>query len=1161
VTVTNKGQGTSTNIGISFEMFLDDSIRVHPIQGCSTLGRFVTCNFTASLASGASLSRDFIFIAQSPGTTQIKAKVFANETDTDSTNDSATQTTTVRSQADLSVSLTPSTESLGVDREFTYAVKVKNNGPNPATSTLLEIRLPANTHLLAAVAGCSRAPSNRDMECQMGTLASGEERSLQIRLRPTARGTNSMRASVSSTAFDPSTDNNTARKTIDVQDVPRPANNNFNAAQALQGEHININGTNVNATVETVYIPYDPNVGERFHAGKAASKSVWYIWISPAKRGQVAITTAGSNFDTLLEVREVIPNQTIMPVVAKDDDGGGNRTSAVAFTYNPETIYYIAVDGYNGASGDITFKLDVTLFEDPGDYRVQQRITGFSPAFACAENSDPNDIICGKNRDANGFLILTVKGVNFTNTSQVRIDGKPLKGFDRNGAPANGFTEFISSTELRAHIPPNPPLLIQKIDQIGVFTPVTLNTAILSKLGMQPVLSDLKDFLAVATNVGLLSVVQLRNATIPPGATQTVCGNTQFNKAGEETCLELVNFGFSPVTVSPTWFAAVAYCQVAANNNSLQCATDLANGKIIGSQFAINPLTVNAPSKITIRQRTDLPPGTTSFGTVKVLMEGGKLVGLDGGTLVGNDGGTMVAAGAGNLVGNDGNSMVAAGGLNLIGNDGGTMVAAGGGNLIGNDGGTITHGITSSPAQKSGKQEDSGTSTRPSLGGQRTGGALSPLKSSDVSKSSTGFFVARSSGGQEPTVTIHTDEVMGETYAILEFTLDETSTPKASNVAGLAFAIALDPAVVQLQSTNINVNEGAGSVTLNVVRTGDASGPASFDFATSDTAGLTSCNPTVGGQTGKASERCDFATSLGTVSFAAGETTRSITIPIVDDTHSEGAETFTLTIGNATGAAIQMPSAATITIEDNDSALPSSNPLDGVSFFIRQQYLDFLGRTPDPTGFQNWMATLQGCPGGGYGTNNPTCDRIHIAQSTFQSEEFQTRGYWAYRFYEVAYGRRPNYAEFIPEMALVGGPKSPQEEALSKDQYMQAFVLRPEFTQKYGSLTDDTAFVDALLQAAGLANLSIRGSLISGLQSGQKTRAQVLREIVETKDVEDKFYVRGFVSMMYYGFLRRDPDPTGFQNYVNQLNQTWDPRKVTFDFIYSPEYMGRFGKP
>ena len=109
---------------------------------------------------------------------------------------------------------------------------------------------------------------------------------------------------------------------------------------------------------------------------------------------------------------------------------------------------------------------------------------------------------------------------------------------------------------------------------------------------------------------------------------------------------------------------------------------------------------------------------------------------------------------------------------------------------------------------------------------------------------------------------------------------------------------------------------------------------------------------------------------------------------------------------------------------------------------ITQQYIDFLGRLPDSTGFNNWVATLNGCPNGGFGEfDNPTCDRVHVSAGFFLSAEFQGRGYFAYRFYEVALDRRPTYSEFVPDMAVVGGPQSPESEALSKATYTDAWML------------------------------------------------------------------------------------------------------------------------
>jgi hypothetical protein len=69
-----------------------------------------------------------------------------------------------------------------------------------------------------------------------------------------------------------------------------------------------------------------------------------------------------------------------------------------------------------------------------------------------------------------------------------------------------------------------------------------------------------------------------------------------------------------------------------------------------------------------------------------------------------------------------------------------------------------------------------------------------------------------------------------------------------------------------------------------------------------------------------------------------------------------------------------------------------------------------------------------------------------------------------------------------------------------------------------------------------------------------------LSGIVQSKEVEDKFFIRAFVAMQYFGYLRRDPDTTGFNNWVSAL--TNDPnnfRHMIFGFLFSDEYRGRFG--
>jgi hypothetical protein len=361
---------------------------------------------------------------------------------------------------------------------------------------------------------------------------------------------------------------------------------------------------------------------------------------------------------------------------------------------------------------------------------------------------------------------------------------------------------------------------------------------------------------------------------------------------------------------------------------------------------------------------------------------------------------------------------------------------------------------------------------------------------------------------------------------------------------------------VQFSQSAYTVSESASFVQVTITRTGSVAGPASVNFTTSDSAGLVNCTAV----TGIASERCDYATTTGTARFAAGENSSSIFIPIVNDALVEGNENFGISLSSPSGVTLGAPATATITITDNDAAPSAQNPIDSIPFFVTQQYIDFLGRLPDQTGFNNWVATLNGCPNGGFGEfDNPNCDRVHVSAGFFLSPEFQGRGYFAYRFYEVALDRRPTYAEFAPDMALVGGSQSPESEVLSKAAYTDAWMQRPEFKTRYDGLTN-SQYVNAL-EVNAEVTVTNKASLVAALDSSQMNRGQVLRNIVESQAVADQFFNRAFVSMQYFGYLRRDPDTIGFQNWLNTLNA--DPsnfRHMIFGFLFSTEYRQRFGQ-
>ena len=81
-----------------------------------------------------------------------------------------------------------------------------------------------------------------------------------------------------------------------------------------------------------------------------------------------------------------------------------------------------------------------------------------------------------------------------------------------------------------------------------------------------------------------------------------------------------------------------------------------------------------------------------------------------------------------------------------------------------------------------------------------------------------------------------------------------------------------------------------------------ASGTVTVDYATAD---------------GSATAGADYTAARGTLRFQAGERTKTVAVTLLDDTHDEGEETFTLTLSKASGAVI-VDGEATGTIENHD---------------------------------------------------------------------------------------------------------------------------------------------------------------------------------------------------------------------------------------------------
>jgi Tol biopolymer transport system component len=214
-----------------------------------------------------------------------------------------------------------------------------------------------------------------------------------------------------------------------------PPNDNFANAQVVAGTSGSTEGTNVDATVEP---------GEF----SELTRSVWYSWTAPAD-GQATFTTVGSDFDTLLYAFSGTTLDDLQLITA-DDDSGGDHTSAVNFPVTAGTTYYLAVDGYGGATGNIIFNWTGSSAPANDNFANAQALYGASSnvggtnRLATAEAGEP---------DHNGSSNETSVWYSWTPTDDERaIFDTAGSSFDTilavyTGSSVDNLTEVVSNDD------------------------------------------------------------------------------------------------------------------------------------------------------------------------------------------------------------------------------------------------------------------------------------------------------------------------------------------------------------------------------------------------------------------------------------------------------------------------------------------------------------------------------------------------------------------------------------------------------------------------------------------------------------------------------------------------------------------------------------------
>jgi hypothetical protein len=247
-----------------------------------------------------------------------------------------------------------------------------------------------------------------------------------------------------------------------------------------------------------------------------------------------------------------------------------------------------------------------------------------------------------------------------------------------------------------------------------------------------------------------------------------------------------------------------------------------------------------------------------------------------------------------------------------------------------------------------------------------------------------------------------------------------------------------------------------------------------------------------------------------------------------------------------------------------------SNDIDATTFFVEQQYRDFLGREADDPGLGYWSNEIAQCRG------DSDCvrrSRVNTSGAFFLSIEFQETGYTLYLFNKASFGVMPRRNDFLVRMqaaaqgVVVGRDNWRETLAANKAAAAEAWVARADFQQRFGALTNGQ-YVDALYRNAGVAPTAAeRAALVQGLDAQTETRATVLLRVADNADFRRAERNAAFVLMQYFGYLHRDPDEgadsdlSGFNFWLSKLEDNggdFHKAEMVRAFIEAGEYRERF---
>lgn len=186
--------------------------------------------------------------------------------------------------------------------------------------------------------------------------------------------------------------------------------------------------------------------------------------------------------------------------------------------------------------------------------------------------------------------------------------------------------------------------------------------------------------------------------------------------------------------------------------------------------------------------------------------------------------------------------------------------------------------------------------------GNGTGVPVAPMEFVTAALSLVSREVSRAFAGPGSTASNATEAV----GTVSDVTVAVGTTSRSQNLATAA-RVSTPPTVSISSASKSEGSSGTSNLSFTVTLSKSSSTPITVSYATAD---------------GTATAGQDYEATAGTITFSAGQTSKTVKVAVTGDTVVESDEAFTVTLSNPSGATISRAT-ATGTIRNDDVALPT----------------------------------------------------------------------------------------------------------------------------------------------------------------------------------------------------------------------------------------------